>query len=208
MARFFFDNFGHFVQLCAFLVVVTFCGALLTSARHRQPLSPAVDAKQLEATIVELNRMASSVPADAPWRDPRAKTWDQETCATWITEHLHTAEGRNLAELAIRGVYGEEAKQISLLDLLQAISGVGGDFNTLIGSAQSIRFVGGPQQLSKKLARRLGRSVHLGVAVRAIEQDSHVAVHSQSESFHARQVILAIPKTLAGRITFSPAAAV
>ena len=53
---------------------------------------------------------------------------------------------------------------------MQAISGVGGDFNTLIGSAQSIRFVGGPQQLSKKLAARLGRAVHLGVAITAMEQ--------------------------------------
>jgi monoamine oxidase len=178
-------------------------GQVKTYSGAVPPASPAA-LVEIEATIVELNRMASTVPADAPWTAPQAATWDQETCATWITEHLHTAEGRNLSELAIRGVYGEEAEQISLLDLLQAISGVGGDFNTLIGSAQSIRFVGGPQQLSEKLARRLGRSVHLGVAVRAIEQSSHVLVHSASETFHARQAILAIPKTLAGRITFSP----
>jgi monoamine oxidase len=66
-------------------------------------------------------------------------------------------------------VYGDEAEQISLLDWLQAISGVGGDVNTLIGSAQSSRFVGGPQQLSQKLAQRLGAAVRLGVAVGAVD---------------------------------------
>ena len=178
-------------------------GRLQTYGGDIPPADPAA-LVEVETTILALNRMAATVPAAAPWRAPQAGTWDQETCATWVTSSMHTAQGRNLTELAIRGIYGEEAKQISLLDLLQAISGVGGDFNTLIGSAQSIRFVGGPQQLSKKLARRLGRAVHLGVPIRAIEQESHVTVHSPAESFRGRRAILAIPKTLAGRITFSP----
>jgi monoamine oxidase len=159
---------------------------------------------EIEATIVELNRMARSVPAGAAWRAPQADTWDQQTCASWITQHLRTGEGRNLAELAIRGIYGEEAKQISLLDLLQAISGVGGDFNTLIGSAQSIRFVGGPQQLSEKLAARLGRAVRLGEEVVAIDRASRQTVHTLRGSFVGRQVIVTVPKTLTGRIRFTP----
>ena len=159
---------------------------------------------ELEATIIELNRMAKSVPAGAAWKAPQAVAWDQQTCATWLYQHLQTSEGRNLGELAIRGVYGEEAKQISLLDLLQAISGVGGDFNTLIGSAQSIRFVGGPQQLSEKLAARLGKRVRLGIEVTAIDLGSRMTVHSLKGSFSGRQVILTVPKTLAGRIRFTP----
>jgi monoamine oxidase len=178
-------------------------GRVQTYSGDIPPASPA-SLVEIEAAILDFNRMASSVPAGAPWKAPQAPIWDQETCATWINQNLRTAEARELAKLAIRGVYGEEAKQISLLDLLQAVSGVGGDFNTLIGSAQSIRFIGGPQQLSKKLAHRLGRAVRLGVAVRAIELGSHVTVHSPHESFRARRVIVAIPKTLTGRITFSP----
>ena len=159
---------------------------------------------ELEAIIVELNRMAKSVPPGAAWKAPQADTWDQQTCASWISQHTHTAEGRNLAELAIRGVYGEEAKLISLLDLLQAISGVGGDFNTLIGSAQSIRFVGGPQQMSEKLAARLGNRVMLGEEVVAIDRGSRQTVHTLSGSFVGRQVIVTVPKTLTGRIRFTP----
>jgi monoamine oxidase len=178
-------------------------GQLQTYSGDIPPASPA-SLVEVEAAILEFNRMAASVPADAPWKAPQAGAWDQQTCATWITQNLHTVEARNLADLAIRGVYGEEAKQISLLDLLQAVSGVGGDFNTLIGSAQSIRFVGGPQQLSEKLAHRLGAAVRLGVVARAIELGPPVTVHSERESFRAHRVIVTIPKTLAGRITFSP----
>ncbi len=159
---------------------------------------------ELEAAIIEFNTMATAVRAERPWTAPQAAGWDQETIQGWINQNMRTGEAKNLAELAIRGVYGEEADQISLLDLLAAITGVGGDFNTLIGSAQSIRFVGGPQQLSEKLARRLGSRVHLGVPIIAVEQDRGVRLHANGQTFAARRAILTMPKTLLGRIHFSP----
>ena len=107
------------------------------------PASPAA-LVEIEAVILELNQMAAEVSAAEPWKAPHAGEWDIISVADWIAEHANTQEARDLGALAIRGVYGEEGSQISLLDLLSAITGVGGDFNTLIGSAQSIRFVGGP----------------------------------------------------------------
>jgi monoamine oxidase len=168
------------------------------------PANPA-SLVEIEAVIVELNQMAASVPADKPWTAPQAGSWDQETIQTWFDQNLHTQEALNLAEVAIRGIYGEEPEAISFLDLLSAITGVGGDFNTLIGSAQSIRFVGGPQQLSQKLAKRLGGAVHLGVPIRAIEQGAHVTLRASNQTFAARRAILTMPKTLVARVTFSPA---
>ena len=180
-------------------------GSLQTYSGDIPPANPA-SLVELEAVILELNNMAGSVPADKPWVAPKAATWDQETIQTWFNDNVHTQEALNLCQVAIRGVYGEEAEAISLLDLLQAISGVGGDFNTLIGSAQSTRFVGGPQQLSKKLAARLGAAVQLGVAITAIEQGRHVTLHSAAgRSFAARRAIVTLPKTLAGRILYTPA---
>jgi len=144
------------------------------------------------------------VPAGAPWSAPKAASWDVETVETYFAANLVTAEARNLAELGIRGVYGEEAEQVGLLDLLQAISGVGGDFNTLIGSAQSIRFVGGPQQLSKKLAAALAPHVQLGVPITAVEHAAQVTLHAAGRSIRARRAIFTMPKTLFGRVSFDP----
>ena len=168
------------------------------------PANPA-SLVELEATIVQLNQMAASVPADKPWTASNAAAWDLVTVEDWIQENNHTAEARSLTALAIRGIYGEEGNQISLLDLLSAITGVGGDFNTMIGAAQTIRFVGGPQQMSKRLAKQLGSAVKLGSAVAAIEQSGkRLVVRTKRSSFSARRVVLALPKTLIGRIAFTP----
>ena len=168
------------------------------------PANPA-SLVELEVAILEFNRMAASVPGDKPWTAPQAGAWDQETIQTWINQNLHTAEAQNLTQLAIRGVYGEEAEQISLLDLLQAISGVGGDFNTLIGSAQS-------HPLRWRSAAAVGEACRPPGAGRPFRgrraggrpERARVALHSDSETFHARRAILTMPKTLLGRITFDP----
>ena len=171
------------------------------------PASPA-SLLELEATILQLNQMAAEVPADKPWNAPHAAAWDLVTVADWIQENNHTAEARDLGALAVRGIYGEEGTQISLLDLLSAITGVGGDFNTMIGAAQTIRFRGGPQQLSRKLAAKLGSAVRKNAAVVAIEQaGKRLVVHTARSAFSARRVVLALPKTLIGRIAFTPALA-
>src|SRR5207244_649063 len=91
-----------------------------------------------------------------------------------------------------------------LLDLLAAIAGVGGDVNTLIGSAQSIRFVGGSQQLSIKLARKLSPAPLLGKPVLEIEWGDSVTLHTADESFYGRRAILTQPKPLLGGILYSP----
>src|SRR5256714_5579385 len=168
------------------------------------PANPA-SLVELESTILQLNQMAAEVPADKPWSAPQAAAWDVVTVADWIQEDNHTAQARDLAALAIRGIYGEEGTQISLLDLLSAITGVGGDFNTMIGAAQTIRFVGGPQQLSKRLAAGLGNSVKRNAAVVGIERaGNRLLVHTGHQSYSARRVVLALPKTLIGRIAFTP----
>jgi monoamine oxidase len=180
-------------------------GQLQTYSGDVPPANPA-SLVELEATIVQLNRMAAAVPADKPWTAASAGDWDLITVTDWIRENNRSAEARDLAELAVRGIYGEEGVQISLLDLLAAITGVGGDFNTMIGAAQTIRFAGGPQQLSQRLAKQLGRAVRRGAAVTAIERHKKkVTVHTATHGFDARRVIVAIPKTLIARIAHSPA---
>lgn len=174
--------------------------------RYSGDVPPASGAAlvELESAVLALNRMAATVPPNAPWTAPNAGVWDRQSVRSWIDQNLRTVEGQNLTELSVRGVYGEDAAAISLLDLLQQVAGVGGDFNTQIGSAQSIRFDGGPQRMSKLLAARLGDRVHLGVEVVGVEQRDLVTVHALSAQFRCRRVIVTIPKPLFGRLRFDP----
>ena len=133
-------------------------GERQTYAGDIPPVSPAAVA-DLGRLIADLNARAADVPLETPWTAPGARDTDQQSVAAYIDGVTATAEARAVARVALHGVYGEDAEMISLLDLLAAITGVGGDFNTLIGDAQSIRFDGGPQQLSQRLAARLGRRI-------------------------------------------------
>jgi monoamine oxidase len=160
---------------------------------------------QLLQIITTLNTMAASVAAATPWKAAQAGAWDSQTIATWIAAQNFTEEAAFLGGLAIRGVYGEEASQISLMDLLAEITGVGGDFNTSIGSAQSTRFVGGPQQLSKGLARKLHEPVRLKAPVLAIERGTTATVHTATQRIRGRQVIVTVPKSVTAAIRFAPA---
>ncbi len=174
--------------------------------RYRGEIPPVKVAAlvEVETLIGSLNRMARSVSAAEPWSAPAAQFYDAYTVAAWAREKVHDEEGRLLVEQAVRSVYGDEAEQISLLELLAAITGVGGSFETLTGSAQSERFVGGPQQMSVRLAEGLATPVELEAVVRAIEQGSPATVRTEEASYLADQVIIAVPKVVTPRIIFSP----
>jgi monoamine oxidase len=161
---------------------------------------------ELEGVINGLNTLAKGVSAGRPWRAARAAEFDAQTIDTWIRANTRTHDAAWLARLSISGVYGADAKDVSLLDLLSAITAVGGDFNTQIGDAQTIRFAGGPQQLSQGLAKRLGRRVHLNAPVGRISRGrSRVSVESAAGTWSARRVVLAIPPPLVPRLDWSPA---
>jgi len=160
---------------------------------------------QLEQIINDLNSMATGLPGNAPWSSPNASAFDVQTVGSWFSSLNLNDEADFLANLSIRGIYGEEASQVSLMDLLGEIWGVGGNFNTAIGSAQSTRFVGGPQQLSHRLASRLGDAVQLHSPVVLIEQGPVATVHTTAGQFRAHQVIVTVPKSVTAAIRFEPA---
>jgi monoamine oxidase len=178
-------------------------GQLQTYSGEIPPASPAALA-ELELMITELNEMAATVSPATPWTATKAALWDVQSVTAWIESQAHTEEARQLTELAIRAVYGEDSGQISLLDLLSAIAGVGGNINTLTGSAQSLRFVGGPQQMSVDLAAKLSRPVRLSSPVRGVNLGEPLTLHTERASFRARHAILTPPKPVTARVIFSP----
>jgi monoamine oxidase len=162
---------------------------------------------ELALVLQRLNDMAKGVPADKPWTAPRAAEYDAQTIRTWINSVCTQPESQGLAALAIEGVYGEEPEQISFLDLLSAITGVGGDVNTLLFSAQSVRFRGGPEQLSRGLARQIGTArIRLHAPVLAVERHGRAfTVRTRTEALKARHVVLTGTKPSIARLLFTPA---
>lgn len=158
------------------------------------------------AAMRRLDRLASDVDHGTPWTAKRAADLDARSVGEFLRAACFTAGARRLLSLAVRAVYGEDPAQVSLLDLLAAISGVGGSIETLIEDAQSRRIVGGTQQLSTRLAEELGDRVRLEWPVDSLSAhtDEDVVVSSEGRMIRARAVILALPKAMISKIRFFP----
>ncbi|QZH69493.1 flavin monoamine oxidase family protein [Mycolicibacterium farcinogenes] len=154
-----------------------------------------------------LTKMSREVSPHAPWDSPRAEEWDSQTVWSWMQATMRTARGRELLQLAIRVVYAFEPADTSLLHLLTLIHAAGSleIAARTSGGAQQDRIVGGSQRVSQLLADGLGGRIRLQSPVRRIEhRHDTVTVFTDTDEFHARSVIVALPPTLTGRIEFDP----
>src|SRR3954469_11143190 len=177
------------------------------------PLDPLV-LPEMAAAITLLDQMSASVPVDAPWKAPNAAEWDGQTLESWVAGHSATERFKRIVSVATRPVFGAEPRELSLLFVLFYIAASGNEstpgtfernFNTKDG-AQMWRFRGGTQRIAQLVAKDLGARVHLSTAVRRIDQLSGgVRVESDKLTVRAKQAIVAIPPTLAGRIDYHPA---
>jgi monoamine oxidase len=158
--------------------------------------------------LKRLNRMASEVPPEAPWRAAKAPDWDSQTFASWMRRNVRTRVARDILRLAIIGVWAAEPRDVSLLHVLFYIRSAGSIeiLTDAEGGAQQDRVVGGTQLISLRMADQLGQGVvELSTPVRAIEHGSEgVIVGSDRLSVRAKAAIVAVPPTLAGRIAYDP----
>ena len=171
------------------------------------PLGPAALADVVQ-NLTRLDQMASSVPLDAPWQAPNALQWDAMTFGQWLDANVANAEARSLYTLVFSIINGQDPHATSLLFALFVIHS-GGGIARLIGTsggAQNSRFVGGSQEISLRMARRLGSRVMLQTPVDHIDQSSkkHVVVRSGTQEFSARRVIVAMTPQDANRVHYAP----
>ena len=168
---------------------------------------------QLATVVSELDEMSKTVPVDAPWKAPNAAKWDGITLESFLDSHNPTKRFSDLVAASTRPIFGAEPRELSLLFTLFYVAASGNEkhpgtfernFDTR-GGAQMWRFVGGSQRIALRMADQLGPRVLLGSPVRSIVQGrGGVTVHTDRASFHGKQVIVAVPPALAGRIEYDP----
>jgi monoamine oxidase len=153
------------------------------------------------------DRLAKRVPLEAPWAADRAEEWDSQTFATWIRRNVHTTKARDLFSLFSEGVFAAQPGDFSLLHAL-FYTHSGGGIDMLAGTrggAQQDRFVGGSQLVALGLAEQLGDRIRLGAPVRRIDhRDEGVTVLADGVLATGRDLVVAVPPTLAARIDYEP----
>jgi monoamine oxidase len=177
---------------------------------HYEGVTPITDQESLEDLrqgTVKLEKLAASIPLEAPWTYPHAAELDRITFADWIEQNLTTETGRWAFNFQGPGVFSCETSELSMLHVA-FYYGAGGGVDAMIstdGGGQDSRFETGMQQLSIGLAAELGENVLLGQVVNRIDQDEGgVRVHTDGLVVSAERVIVALSPTLAGRIRYSP----
>jgi monoamine oxidase len=168
---------------------------------------------QLEAVLINLDKMAKTVPLQAPWKAAKAHEWDSMTFQTYRDSNSLGSGARNLLDLGIQSVFACEPRDVSLLFVLFYIHSAGnektpGTFERLIttaNGAQDSRFVGGSQLVSIRAAHSLGKRVLLSQPVRRIGQNRHgVSVHTDELTVHGKHVIVTAPPALTALIDYEP----
>ncbi|MGZ4186209.1 MAG: flavin monoamine oxidase family protein [Solirubrobacteraceae bacterium] len=168
------------------------------------PEPDATDFGQLLSKVVTLQ---DTVPLDKPWMAANAAALDAQTLETFKLANSSTPGARFVFDLAAKAILAAEPRHVSLLHAMFYFHSGNGILNlaSTSGGAQDSRFVGGSQLVSILMAQRLGDRVFLRSPVRRIAYDGRGAtVQTDSGSWRARRVIVAMAPMLAGRIDYEP----
>jgi monoamine oxidase len=169
----------------------------------------ASELRELEQVLRLLDKLAAEVPPDAPWLAPSAAEWDAITAGAWYDGQGLSPVARTLLEICTVGILAVPTVEVSFLHLLFTIQtcGVTSElFAESEGGAQTTRFVGGTDEIPRRLAALIADHIVLDSPVLLIEHAADsVTVHCRGGFLaRGRRVIVAISPTLAGRIMYDP----
>jgi monoamine oxidase len=164
----------------------------------------------LGVALARIERMAKSVSLNAPWDAPRAREWDRQSIAAWLSSrwNVPSETARRIGHNLFRMLFCSDPAEVSLLHLLllahantslQAII-------TLKGGVEDALVDGTMHRLAERIAAELGDALRLAAPVRRIAQDaSGVDIVADSVTVRARRAIVATPPFLASQIEYEPA---
>ncbi|PTR32276.1 putrescine oxidase [Rhodococcus sp. OK519] len=163
---------------------------------------------EMDRLIAILDDLAAEIGADEPWAHPRARELDTVSFSRWLEDLSDDREARDNIGLFVAG--GMLTKPAHAFSTLQAVlmAASAGSFSNLVDEDFILdrRVVGGMQQVSIRLADRLGDDVFLGAPVRTVrwDEDGVTVLADGDLEVRASRVVLAVPPNLYTRISFDP----
>ncbi|XP_069103415.1 amine oxidase [flavin-containing]-like isoform X2 [Argopecten irradians] len=156
-----------------------------------------------------MDKMGAEIPADAPWKAPHAEEWDHMTMQQFFDKNVWTKEVFYQTADYVRLNVTCEPYECSLLWFLWYTSMCGGSnrIQSTENGAQERKFVGGSQQISDCIAKKLGKDkVLLKQPVCSVSQDSNgvTVTDIHGNKYQGKYVIVATPLPLQNKITYEP----
>ncbi|WP_432264423.1 flavin monoamine oxidase family protein [Arthrobacter crystallopoietes] len=191
--------------------------------RYTGELFPVTERTQDEMNrlIGILDALAAEAGPEAPWTHPMARELDTISFHHWLRKQSSDEDACNNIGLFIAG--GMLTKPAHSFSALQAVlmAASAGSFSNLVDDNFILdkRVIGGMQQVSERLAAKLGDDVVLNSPVRTLRwvgqapdaataaagstHDGVTAI-SDSVTVRARFAIMAVPPNLYSRVSFEP----
>jgi monoamine oxidase len=154
-----------------------------------------------------LDALAETIPLGRPWEADGARELDAMTFASWMASVIDDAEALQLLELGVHAVFAADPAALSALHVAHYVRSAGGwaSLTDTEGGAQQDRIVGGMQPVARALADQLGDRVRLDHPVHSLRHgDAGAVATGPWGEVAARRAIVAVPPTLAGRISYDP----
>ncbi|MHA7140911.1 NAD(P)/FAD-dependent oxidoreductase [Arthrobacter sp. Bz4] len=181
------------------------------------PVSAATEG-EMNRLIELLDRLAAEAGPETPWNHPEARALDTISFHHWLRQQSSDEEACNNIGLFIAG--GMLTKPAHAFSALQAVlmAASAGSFSNLVDENFILdqRVVGGMQQVSERLADRLGDDVVLSSPVRTLRwhedggnnssgsNGGGVTAVSDTVTVKARYAIMAVPPNLYSRVSYEP----
>ncbi len=171
--------------------------------RARPPLRPST-ASGLIAAAARLHHLCSVLPPRAPWEAPLAERLDTLSLQDWLARTPVDEPTARLLGAAAQAFTTAPPHELSLLAFLQWLRPAGG--LSALWRETPWRIRGGAQQVTRRLADRLGDRVVCAAPVQAVEQNgAEVAVHIDGGAVRrARRAAVCTPLAATGSIAFTP----
>lgn len=154
-----------------------------------------------------IETLAAGIDNESPWATENAEEYDRQTLDSWLSDQTDDPLTLTMFRIAVPALFSAESPEMSLLHFLFYLKS-GTSMEVLLsttGGAQERRVVGGTHRISERMAEDLGDRVRLNSPVSSITYgDAGVQVTHAGGQVEADRVVVALPPTLAGRLSYDP----
>jgi monoamine oxidase len=166
----------------------------LMSFAARLPLRKRAPVMEIARSMAALEELRRTVPPHAPWLATAADRLDNQSLQDWIERETSPGQNRQMLEHLFASYFAPRPERISLLYGLHVLNSWGGLAGLFAAQSNTLRFDGGAQSLSLKMAERLGDRLRLASAVRVVAiTDGGYSVQTEQNEFRTRHVVVAVP---------------
>ncbi len=187
---------------------VAIMGGRRYTYKHTIPTPSPIALLDIARMQLAMESLMRTVDVDAAWTSKDAARLDSMSFGEWLERKRPHRSTRALMTLVSKVQWGCLPAEVSLLHVLRYTKAAGGLDHMLDveGGQQQDRLRETTQEITKRLAERLGDRVVVGAPVRSITQhDTGVTVATDSLEVEARYAIVTAAPEHRADIAFSPA---